>query len=143
MWKVAGLAYTPGREVEMVETDSEMAWLPQALNVLMARHRFGGAADYPGGLAQAGHAHAQDAGGHRASGPGVGELPKGTQADRLDETAPVVEQPKIQVSDLAERLKKQEGQQNAVAPVNKAVEAPDTGPSLRRWVPGLFDVGRS
>lgn len=56
----------------MVGTDSEMAWLHQALNVLMARHGFGGAASYPGRLAQAGHAHAQDAGGHRTSGHGDG-----------------------------------------------------------------------
>ena len=70
MWQVAGLAYTPGREAEMVETDYEMAWLHQALNVLTARLR--GAASYPGRLAQAGHAHAQDAGGHRTSGHGDG-----------------------------------------------------------------------
>lgn len=62
----------------------------------------------------------------------MGELPEGTRADRLDEVADAVEQLKRQVGDLAERLTKLEGQRKAGAPVNKTVEAPDTGPSLRR-----------
>ena len=131
----------------MVEPDAEMAWLHQALALLVARHgkrgaAAGGGTAYLGGLAQAGHADAQDAGGHRASGPGDGGLPKGVQADRLDETAQAVEQLKRQVGELDQRLKKLEGQQTAVVPVNKVVQAPDSRFPLRRWIRGLLGTGR-
>ena len=64
----------------------------------------------------------------------MGELPEGVHADRLDETAQAVRQLKRQVSDLAERLKKLEGQQTAGVPVNKVAVAETVGSwAFRRW----------
>ena len=149
-WQVAAPVHAPGREMEMVETQSEMAWLHQAMAFLVARQGKRGAAR----LLEVARPTLEDWLLRDTPTPRMreavervvqemGELSEGVQADRLDEVADAVEQLKRQVGDLAERLKKLEGQQTAMVAVNEVVEAPDTGSPLRRLVRGLFGGGRT
>ncbi len=134
----------------MVESDSEMAWLHQALAFLVARHGKRGAARYlevarptlEDWLRRDTPTPRMREAIERVV-PEMGELPEGVQADRLDELANAVEQLKRQLSDLAERLKKLEARQTALVPVSKVVEAPDSRFPLSQWVRGLFGPNRT
>ena len=129
----------------MVQHEGEMAWLHQALAFLVSRHGKRGAARLLGvarptleGWMVRDTPTARMREAVEQVVEEMGELPEGVQADRLDEVADAVEQLKRQVGDLAGRLKKLEGQQTAVVPVEKVVEAQGTESPVRRWLGGLF-----
>ena len=121
----------------MVQHEGEMAWLHHVLAFVVARQGKRGAArllevarptleDWLRGdtptprMREAVERVVQE----------MGELPEGVQADRLDEVADAVEQLKRQVGDLAERLKKLEGQQRVIAPRAGVAPVSSTGQAV-------------